>query len=183
MIAGGVGTIQYREKRPYKSFRRMLDECMTIRRMTRDHGVTFIVNDYVDIALLVEADGVHVGQGDLPVKAVRRLTADRMLIGVSTHSPDQARRAVEQGADYIGVGPLFPTRTKADVCAPVGLEYLDYAAARVPIPWVAIGGIKARNIRSVVQRGAGIVCLVTEIVGADDIAATVRKLNTMMNCA
>jgi len=94
--------------------------------MTLDSGVTFIVNDNIDIAMMVKADGVHIGQDDLPIEKVRELVGDEMIIGISTHSPTQAEDAVRRGADYIGVGPLYRTYTKEDVCEPVGLEYLDY---------------------------------------------------------
>jgi thiamine-phosphate pyrophosphorylase len=176
MIAGGIGIIQYREKRPRKSFAVMLEECRTIRAVTRQAGVLFIINDYPDIALLVDADGVHVGQDDFPVAEVRRLIGPGKLIGLSTHGPEQAAAAVEKGADYIGVGPIFSTQTKEDVCAPVGLGYLDHVVRTCPLPFVAIGGIKEHNLARVLEHGARTVCLVTEIVGAPDIAATVRRL-------
>ncbi|NLX18072.1 MAG: thiamine phosphate synthase [Desulfobulbus sp.] len=177
MIRGGIRTIQYREKRPRKSYSQMLAECRIIRAMTRDAGVLFIVNDHVDIALLVEADGVHVGQDDLPVPEVRRLLGPDRIIGLSTHNPDQAAAAVTAGADYIGVGPLFSTQTKEDVCAPVGLAYLDHVVRTCPLPFVAIGGIKERNLHEVIAHGAQTVCLVTEIVEAPDIVLTVQRLN------
>ena len=177
MIAGGIGIIQYRAKGPGISQRRILDECRRIRDLTREAGVVFIVNDHADIARLVDADGVHVGQDDLPVSAVRALIGENKLIGLSTHSPEQAKSALEQGADYIGVGPVYATRTKSDACDPVGLAYVDHAARHVPLPFVAIGGIKSQNIEEVVTHGAKTVCLVSEIVGAADIAATVRQLN------
>ncbi len=176
MIDGGVKIIQYREKRPHKSHRRMLEECRQIRALTREHGVRFIVNDYVDIAMICEADGVHIGQDDLPLPDVRRLVGEEKIIGLSTHSPAQAREAVALGADYIGVGPIFSTQTKEDVCDPVGLAYLEYAVNEIYIPFVAIGGIKSDNIDRVVRRGAKTVCLVTEIVGAQDITAMTRSL-------
>lgn len=176
MIDGGIKIIQYREKRPYKSHRTMLEECLQIRALTREHGVRLIVNDYADIALLCHADGVHIGQDDLPVAAVRRLVGADKIIGLSTHTPQQAREAVALGADYIGVGPIFSTRTKDDVCDPVGLGYLEYVVQNLSIPFVAIGGIKTGNIGEVIRRGAKTVCLVTEIVGAEDIAATARSL-------
>ena len=176
MIAGGIRLIQYREKRPAKSFAEMLAECRAIRELTRAAGVLFIVNDYPDLALLADADGVHVGQDDFPVPEVRRLLGPDKLIGLSTHEPAQAAAAVKAGADYIGVGPIFSTQTKEDVCAPVGLGYLDHVVRACPLPFVAIGGIKEHNIGEVVARGARTVCLVTEIVGAADIAATVRRL-------
>jgi thiamine-phosphate pyrophosphorylase len=176
MIQGGVKIIQYREKRPAKSFRDMLTECRRIRELTRRADVMFIVNDYVGLAMMAEADGVHLGQDDWPITEVRRVVGRDMMIGLSTHSPEQARQAMTLGADYIGVGPIYGTHTKDDVCAPVGLEYLDYARAHVTIPFVAIGGIKSHKMAQVVAHGAKTVCLVTEIVAADDIAATVRGL-------
>lgn len=176
MIAGGIGIIQYREKRPHKSFAEMLSDCKAIRTLTREAGVLFIINDYADIAQLVDADGVHVGQDDFPVAEVRRLVGPHKLIGLSTHSPEQAEAAIAAGADYIGVGPLYATQTKDDVCAPVGLAYLDYVVKNSPLPFVAIGGIKEHNLAEVVAHGAKTLCLVTEIVGSDDIAATARRL-------
>lgn len=176
MIAGGIGIIQYREKRPHKSFAEMLAECQAIRSLTREAGVLFIVNDYADIAQLVDADGVHVGQDDFPVPEVRRLIGPHKLIGLSTHGPEQAEAAIAAGADYIGVGPLYATQTKDDVCAPVGLAYLDHVVKHSPLPFVAIGGIKEHNLPQVLAHGAKTLCLVTEIVGSDDITATVRSL-------
>ncbi|MCL2458525.1 MAG: thiamine phosphate synthase [Desulfobulbus sp.] len=176
MIAGGIRLIQYREKRPAKSFAEMLAECRAIRALTREAGVLFIINDYPALALLVDADGVHVGQDDFPVPEVRRLIGPDKLIGLSTHEPAQAAAAVVAGADYIGVGPIFSTQTKDDACSPVGLEYLDHVARTCPLPFVAIGGIKEHNLGEVAARGAATVCLVSEIVGAADIAATIRRL-------
>lgn len=178
MLAGGVKVLQYREKRPDTSHRVMLDECRQLRVLTREHGALFIVNDHVDIAMLTDADGVHVGQDDLPVDQVRKLVGPDKIIGLSTHSPRQARQAMEIGADYIGVGPIFNTQTKADVCDPVGLEYLEYAVKKITLPFVAIGGIKTHNIEQVSRLGARTICLVTEIVGADDIAGMVHKLRS-----
>jgi len=176
MIAGGIRIIQYREKRPHKSFGEMLAECRALRTLTREAGVLFIINDYPEIARLVDADGVHVGQDDFPVADIRRLIGPNKLIGLSTHGPEQAAAAVLAGADYIGVGPIFSTQTKDDVCAPVGLGYLDHVVRTSPLPFVAIGGIKEHNLGQVLEHGAQTVCLVTEIVGAQDIAATVRRL-------
>ena len=182
MIAGGIPLIQYREKRPYKSFAVMLEECRIIRDLTRQAGVLFIINDYPDIAQLIDADGVHVGQDDFPVSEVRKLIGPDKLIGLSTHEPAQAEAAVRDGADYIGVGPLYRTQTKDDVCAPVGLGYLDYVVKNICLPFVAIGGIKEHNLDQVLRHGARSICLVTEIVGAADIAATVRNLQHSITC-
>lgn len=180
MIESGIKIIQYREKRAAKSYRTILEECSRIRALTRAAGVTFIVNDYVDVALLVDADGVHVGQDDLPVSAVRKLIGRDKIIGLSTHSPEQAEDAVRAGADYIGVGPIFATKTKDDVCAPVGFDYLDWVVENISLPFVAIGGIKLANIDQIAGRGATTICLVTEIVGAADIITKVKELNTVL---
>ena len=178
LIEAGVKVIQYREK--HKQMREKYAECMEIHKITESAGVTFIVNDHVDLALLVGADGVHLGQDDLPVEYVRGLVGDKLLIGLSTHSPEQALTAVKAGADYIGVGPIFSTQTKADVCAPVGLEYLDYVAQHINIPYVTIGGIKEHHINQLRQHGAKCIAMVTELVGARDISQKVRDIRRKM---
>lgn len=180
MIGGGIKIIQYREKKAAKSSVEIFAECQAIREMTRAAGVTFIVNDHVDVALLVGADGVHVGQDDLPVAEIRRLLGPDKIIGLSTHSPAQAEEAVRLGADYIGVGPIFATRTKDDVCAPVGFSYLEWVRDNISLPYVAIGGIKLHNIDEIVSRGARTICLVTEIVGAPDIVGRVHELQAAL---
>ncbi len=174
LLHAGVRILQYREKKLKGG--EMLRQCGELRRMTREAGACFIVNDHVDIAMLVDADGVHVGQEDLPVEAVRSLVGPDKIIGLSTHTPEQARAAVAAGADYIGVGPIFATRTKEDVCAPVGYAYLDWVAANMDLPFVAIGGIKRHNIAEVVRHGARCCALVSELVGAEDIRARVAEV-------
>lgn len=178
MIGAGIKVIQYREKE--KKARLKYDECLKIRKMTREAGVVFIVNDQADLAMLVEADGVHLGQDDLPPGKVRELVGDEMIIGLSTHSPAQAKAAVELGVDYIGVGPIFATTTKKDVCDPVGLQYLDYVVNNIELPFVAIGGIKEHNIAEVSRRGAKCIAMVTEIVGAEDIAPKVGAIRDVL---
>ena len=178
LLRAGIRIIQYREKE--KAAGAMLEECRHLRAMTKEAGAFFIVNDHVTIAALVGADGVHVGQDDLPVAAARAIVGKDCIIGLSTHSPQQAEKAAADGADYIGVGPLYATRTKKDVCDPVGLEYLDYAVHNVKLPFVAIGGIKRHNIGDVVRRGARCCCLVSELVGAPDILARVAEVRAAM---
>ncbi len=175
LVEGGIDILQYREKAHQKDRRDMLAECMAIRKITADAGIPFIVNDFLDIALMVQADGVHVGQEDLPVTEVKKL-APHLMVGCSTHSPAQAAQAVKDGADYIGVGPVFSTQTKTDVCDPVGFEYLEHVVANHTIPFVAIGGIKRHNIKAVADRGAATICLVTEIIGAQDIKARIHEI-------
>ena len=173
MIAGGIEVIQYREKE--KPLRDKIEEIKQIREICRENNVLFIVNDHIDVALLVEADGIHVGQTDMHISDVRRLVGKDMIIGLSTHSPEQAIKAVEDGADYIGVGPIFPTTTKDTPS--VGLEYLEFATKNIDIPFVAIGGIKVHNIENIKTRNPYSICLVSEIVGAPNIKDIVKKLN------
>lgn len=181
MLDAGIKLVQYREKEKKSGV--MYEECMEIRRMTREAGAAFIINDAIDLAIMVEADGVHIGQEDYPVAAVRKLVGEKMAIGLSTHAPEEAAKAVLDGADYIGVGPIFRTFTKEDVVDPVGFEYLEHVVANVDIPFVAIGGIKEHNVAEVVKRGASCVALVTEIVGAEDIGVTIERLRQEMQKA
>jgi len=178
LLRAGIRILQYREKHHKSGV--MLRECQILRCMTLDAGACFIVNDHVEIAMLCQADGVHVGQEDVPVPSLRTLLGPDKIIGLSTHSPEQAIAAAAAGADYIGVGPIFATQTKEDVCAPVGLEYLDWAAAHSPLPFVAIGGIKRHNIGEIVRHGAKCCALVSELVGAEDIPARVAELRACM---
>lgn len=178
ILEAGVKILQYREKKAPAG--RMLAECRLLRSLADEYGACLIVDDHVDLALLAGADGVHVGQDDLPAAEVRRLTGPDMIIGISTHSPEQARKAIEDGADYIGVGPIFATRTKEDVVAPVGLGYLEWVAANTDVPFVAIGGIKAHNIARVAASGANCCALVSEFVGARDIGAKIAETREAM---
>lgn len=178
MIASGIQLIQYREKE--KNMLEKYNECMEIRRLTQAAGVTFIVNDHVDLAMAVKADGLHVGQDDLPISVIRDITKGKLFIGLSTHSPEQAQQAVADGVDYIGVGPVFKTTTKKDVCDPVGFEYLDYVVKNIDIPFVAIGGIKEDNVGELVKRGVKCVAMITEIVGADDIGKKITTIRQQM---
>lgn len=178
MIEGGIKIIQYRDKT--KSIKEKTKEAREIRELCKKHGVIFIVNDHVDIALLVDADGVHIGQDDMSPADVRKLIGDDKIIGLSTHSEEQGMKAfLDPDVDYIGVGPIFPTTTKDT--APVGLEYLEYAVKNLHLPFTAIGGIKEHNIHEIISRGAKNICLVSDIVGASDIAEKVKYLQSLMN--
>jgi thiamine-phosphate pyrophosphorylase len=174
MLSGGAKIVQYREKD--MPMIRQYRQCLELRRMTADDGAMLIIDDSIDLALAVGADGVHIGQEDLPIERAHEIAGDDMLIGLSTHSPEQAHDAVARGADYIGVGPIFETHTKKNVCAPVGLSYLDYVVKNIKLPLVAIGGIKPSNIGTVLEYGASCVAIVTGIVGADDISGTVSEV-------
>jgi thiamine-phosphate pyrophosphorylase len=158
-IAGGVDAVQIREKMSTDA--ELLRALELAREVTRRHAVPLVVNDRADLALLVEADGVHVGQDDLPVEAVRRLGVP---VGLSTHAPREIDSA---DADYLGVGPVFATPTKPGRPA-VGFELVNHAAAHATLPWFAIGGIDATNIGAVLDAGATRVAVVRAIVDAPD---------------
>ena len=174
MLESGIRIIQYREK--YRNSREKLAECLHIRELTKKYGAVFIVNDSPALAVLSGADGLHLGQEDLPVFAARKLIKKNMFIGVSTHSPAQAKKAAAEGADYIGVGPVFKTDTKENPCKPVGIKYVRYAAKNAAVPFVAIGGIKEHKLDEVLEAGAYCVCLVSEITAARDIKRKVSGI-------
>lgn len=177
LLDAGVKIIQYREKTA--PMRQKYAECLRLRRLTEAYGACFVVNDHVELALLCGADGLHVGQDDVPLPQIKRL-APHLMVGISTHSPAQAVQAVSDGASYIGVGPIFPTQTKEDVTAPVGYPYLDWVVAHLSIPFVAIGGIKLHNIAEVAAHGARCCAMVSELVGATDIGWTVEACRRAM---
>ena len=177
MIEGGIKIIQYRDKT--KSIKEKVKEAREIRELCKRNGVIFIVNDHVDIAILVDADGVHIGQDDMSPADVRKLIGNNKIIGLSTHSEEQGMKAyLNPDVDYIGVGPIFPTTTKNT--APVGLGYLEYAVKNLHLPFTAIGGIKEHNLHEIISRGAKNVCLVSDIVGADNITEKVKELQKLM---
>jgi len=180
MLEAEIRVIQYREKD--KDAGVMLEECQAIRELTRKAGCCFIVNDHVDIALLCEADGVHVGQEDLPLAAVRKLVGKQRIVGVSTHRWSEAEVAIRGGADYIGVGPIFATATKTTT-PPVGFAYLEEAASMVNIPTVTIGGINEKTLHEVRRRGARCCAIVSAITLAPDIPIKIRELRAIMRGA
>lgn len=177
MLKAGIKFIQYREKTKLALDR--YNECLKLRQMTRDNGAIFIIDDFIDLAMAVDADGVHIGQTDLPAQVVRQLIGNDKIIGLSTHSEEQLQKANMLGdiIDYIGVGPVYATQTKKNA-VPVGFSYVEYATKNSKHPFVAIGGIKEHNICDVAAHGAKTFAIVSEIVGADDI---VGKINSIKN--
>ena len=172
-IRGGADVIQLREKEMPR--RERVEFGLHLRALTRKEGVLFIVNDDVDIAVILDADGVHLGQEDIPIQYARPLMGGK-IIGVSTHSLEQAREAVEKGADYIGVGPIFETTTKKDRAALVHVDLLSRVKGVCPIPYVAIGGIGKDNIASVVGAGCRRAAIISDILLAEDIEVRCRVL-------
>jgi thiamine-phosphate pyrophosphorylase len=176
-IQGGVDILQLRERGLSDS--KLLDLACRMREMTRKYKVLFLVNDRPDIARLCEADGVHLGQDDLSVEQARAILKEGKLVGVSTHAPDQAKRALKDGADYIGVGPVFATPTKEGRPA-VTVEYVRQVAALQPtVPFFAIGGIDLSNLPAVLEAGAWRVAMVRAIAEAKspgEAAARFKKI-------
>jgi thiamine-phosphate pyrophosphorylase len=172
---GGADIIQLREKS--LSDRELLSRARDVRRWTRKAGVLFVVNDRPDIARLVEADGVHLGQDDLPVKEARRIVGPDALVGVSTHTVEQVRAAVLDGADYIGVGPVFASKTKTFDRLP-GPDFVRAATAETSLPAFALGGIGPGNLAQVVAAGARRVAVSAAIAAADDPEQVARLLRT-----
>lgn len=162
-LEGGVDILQLREKT--MTAKRILELGKKIKQLCLQYGTTFIINDRIDIAALLEADGVHLGQDDLDVQAARDILGANAIIGVSTHAPEQALKAVEDGADYIGVGPVFATPTKAGRI-PVGLEYVKWSAQNITLPFFAIGGIDDENVDQVISMGANRIAVVRAIINA-----------------
>lgn len=173
-LVGGAEMIQLRDKTG--SLRELLPQACAIRLLCRSHGALFIVNDRLDLALAAEADGAHVGQEDLPAVEARRLLGPNRILGVSTHSVDQALAAREAGADYIGFGPMFPTGTKQTGYSPRGPAILREVRNAVSFPILAIGGITLENVGVVIAAGATAPAVISAVVGAADIAAAAAAL-------
>jgi thiamine-phosphate pyrophosphorylase len=172
-LAGGVDVVQLRDKRGGDEA--VVEAGRTLRALCDEHDALLIVNDRADLALACAADGVHVGQDDEPLESVRTLVGPEVLVGISTHSPEQIDAAEESGADYLGVGPVYETATKPGV-APVGLELVRYAATHARKPWFAIGGIDAERAPEVASAGASRIAVVRAIRDVDDPRAAAFEL-------
>jgi thiamine-phosphate pyrophosphorylase len=172
VLAGGCRVVQLREKT--MPLADLYPVAQALRRRCREAGCLFIVNDRVDLALAVEADGVHVGQDDLPAREARRLLRPGMILGVSTHDESQARRARDEGADYVAVGSMFPTGSKAGFRL-VGPDLVRRVRPEIPVPLVAIGGITVDNVTEVIQAGADAVAVISAVCAAPDPAAAARR--------
>jgi len=163
-LKGGLTLVQYRQKTASDTVR--LEEARRLCQLCHAYDALFLVNDRIDLALAVDADGVHLGQEDMPISLARDLLGPHKLIGRSTTNADEMQRAITEGADYVGVGPIYETPTKEGKSA-VGLQYINYAAKNCPIPWFAIGGIDPNNLNDVVEVGAKRVAVVRSIMEAE----------------
>lgn len=173
LLNAEVKIIQYREKNKDKKTK--YEECKEIMDMCQKANAIFIVNDDIDIAAAINAPGVHIGQEDMPIEEVKRLVPNA-IIGVSTHNKEQALKAVKDGADYIGVGPMFKTTSKENVEKSEGLDYLKWVSENIPIDYVAIGGIKEHNIREIKKAGGRTFAMISEVVGVEDIYEKVKSI-------
>ena len=176
-VRAGIDVVQYREKQG--SSAGLYVEALRLASICRDTGTLFIVNDRVDIALAVDADGVHLGQSDLPYDVARSLLGPYRIIGISVSSMDEAVEAVNAGADYIGVGPVFSTTTKADAAPPCGTSLIAEIKKSYNIPVIAIGGINLDNARDVIAAGADMVCAISAVVGGKDAEKEIKKFQEL----
>lgn len=172
-IAGGADVIQLRDKEANAG--ELIKLGRTLRNLTRRHRILFIINDRPDIAKAVDADGVHLGQDDLPIETARSILGKDKIIGLSTHSVSQAQDAQRSGADYISVGPIFATPTKPEYKA-VGVDLIKKIRNKIKIPFVVIGGINESNIDEVLTAGAKRVAVVRAVCGARDIRRAAKHL-------
>jgi thiamine-phosphate pyrophosphorylase len=173
IVSGGAGIIQLRDKRTDKKV--MLETAEEVKRICAENDVLFIINDHLDIALAVEADGLHIGAGDIPADVARRLLPPDKILGCSARTVEIAATLGKQGADYLGVGAMFATGTK-DGAEVVGKERLQEIKKAVSMPLVAIGGIDKDNAGGVVDAGADAIAVISAVLGADDIEKATRQL-------
>lgn len=177
-LKGGVDILQLREKTMPAN--RIIELGKKIKLLCAEYGATFIVNDRVDIAYVLEADGVHLGQDDMDVESARKILGNNAIIGVSTHAPVQAQKAVADGADYIGMGPVFTTPTKPGRKS-VGLEYVEWVSNNIDIPAFAIGGIDLDNVNEVIEHGAKRIAVVRAIINAENPEYAAKQFYSIIN--
>jgi thiamine-phosphate pyrophosphorylase len=170
-VACGVSVVQYRNKNA--KTREMYEEAVRLREICRD--TLFLINDRVDIALAVNADGVHLGQSDMPCEAARKLLGGEKIIGITVHNLAEAVQAEGIGADYLGVSPIFQTATKPDAGKPAGISLIEEIRANVDIPLIAIGGIDHSNAIDVIRAGADGLCAISSVVAKEDVNAEIKK--------
>jgi thiamine-phosphate pyrophosphorylase len=173
-VRGGATVVQLRDKGA--STRQMIDLGRALLQVTRPAGVPLIVNDRADVALAIDAEGVHVGQDDMPAPLARQIIGPGRILGVSAGTVDEARRAVRDGADYLGVGDVYGTPTKADAGVPIGVDGLAEIVRAVAIPVVAIGGITHDNAPAAIEAGAAGVAVISAVFGSADPEAAARRL-------
>ena len=178
-INGGVTLVQLREKDI--SSLDFYNIALKMKLLTKKYGIPLIINDRLDIALAIDADGLHIGQEDLPIKAARKLLGKDKILGYSVFNVDDAVYGEKNGADYLGAGPIFPTGSKADAAEPIGVEVLKRITESVKIPVVGIGGIDVSNLKDIKIAGAAGASLISAILGSKDIEGAARSLFELWN--
>lgn len=176
-LKAGVKIIQYREKD--KNYPFILQTAQEIRKLTKQHNAIFIVNDYLDLAIKVKADGIHLGQEDGDIKQVRK-QHPQIIIGRSTHTLQQAQEAEQQGADYIGVGPIYPTATHQNPDPVVGIELLKKIRETVKLPIVAIGGITKEKISEILETGTTSIAILQGILTKQDVKHEIKEIRHLL---
>lgn len=174
-IAAKVKIVQYRDKNSDTA--KMYEEALVLRVLCKN--IKFIINDRVDIALAVEADGAHLGREDLPYKQARRLLGKKKIIGITAHNLKEAKEAQSRGADYLGVSPIFSTSTKLDAGLPAGIKLIREIKKHVSIPIIAIGGINLSNAEEVIHAGADGLCAISAVVTRQDVKAEIEKFRKL----
>ncbi len=177
VIEGGADAIQLREKT--MSDREFLIIARQVRKVTAQSKTVFIVNDRVEIARKADADGLHIGQSDIDITTARSILGHNKIIGVSTHTISQARRAQQSGADYIGAGPVFSTTTKSYE-PPVGLDYVQQVKKEITIPFVAVGGINIGNVQEVLHAGGRRIAICSAIICSENIIGVTRVFKDLL---
>ena len=178
ILSAGVKIIQYREKK--KSMREKYKEAFILRELTAKYDAILIVNDHLDLAKIINADGVHLGQEDYPIEIAREFLGEDFIIGITAHNREQIIQGEKEGADYIGLGPIFESFTKEKPHPPIGVEILKWATSNVKVPIVAIGGIKEKNIELVLENGGKCIAMVSEIVSSENIKEKIEKIRKIM---
>lgn len=176
-VRAGCLIVQYREKNA--STGDMVREAGEIAEICRGHAI-FLVNDRIDVALAVDADGVHIGQSDMPIEHARRILGPEKIIGLSASTVEESEEAERLGADYVGLGPIYPTGTKPDADEPCGIDTIRAVRQRISIPIVAIGGLNVERTADVVTAGADGLVAISAVVGADDVFETVKTIRDII---
>lgn len=175
-LKAGIKVVQYREKG--RSTLELFENALKLRELCLEFGAKFIVNDRLDIALAVKADGVHLGQDDLPLVEAQKICGSKLIIGVSTHSVDQAIAAQKAGADYIGFGPVYETTTKVGAGCARGVTELKEVLDNVEMPVIAIGGIKSGNLDALTAVGVRHAAVISEVVDSESVSKKVKLINS-----
>jgi thiamine-phosphate pyrophosphorylase len=177
-IAGGADAIQFRQKSG--SSKEMIKVAGQLKDLCQKSGVTFIVNDRLDWTLAIQSEGIHLGQEDFPIPLARKILGEKVLIGGSAGTLEEARKCLLEGADYIGFGPVFPTSSKADAAPAGGLDLLERAVKEIPLPIIAIGGLTLENIPRVMQTGVYGVAVISAVCCQKDPRKAARNLRKVL---